>query len=249
MATDAVLPGHTGSFVPKSTAWRVLTPSGGDGPEPRIFIAGLPPPADHSPLSCGESSWVLSPRAEGESLPNVLTLAELPDDERCCPKCHRPYAEFPSTEDRVTIEIQVRAYRRVIRRKRYRRTCSCPGVPGIITAPAPPRLFPKAIVGISVWVMVLLDNNRTERTGRGPVVGRKDYYGSGPCGAANGRRCVPPSPARRKHPTPREAFFAGPGSLAPTAAPQSRPSRLPIQAFAAWSWAAPRANTPTLPPQ
>ena len=32
-----------------------------------------------------------------------------------------------------------------------------PGVPGIITAPAPPRLFAKGIVGISVWVMVLLD--------------------------------------------------------------------------------------------
>jgi transposase len=57
----------------------------------------------------------------------------------------------------MTIEIDVRAHRRVIRRKRYVRTCSCPSVPGIITAPAPLRLFPKGIVGVSVWVMVLLD--------------------------------------------------------------------------------------------
>jgi len=299
MATDAVLPGNAGSFVLTNTAWGVPTPSGGDGPEPRIFIAGLlppvgsspgschhaassgsldqlvlPPPQDRSPGSCGESSWIFSPRTEGESprnkgeslqaeveslrnevrrlreevefwkaqshqhycdaqywramhqkalerlaerdreierlkgdvrglrqqlfgrktekgkgqealpgqeqapsgrrrgqqpggighgrrdhshLPAVVTSADLPASERCCPKCHRPYAEFPGTEDSVTIEIQVRAYRRVIRRKRYRRTCDCPGVPGILTAPAPPRLFPKAIVGISVWVTVLLD--------------------------------------------------------------------------------------------
>ena len=86
-----------------------------------------------------------------------VTLVDLPADERCCPRCHLPYAEFPGTEDSETIEIHVRAHRRVIRRKRYRRTCSCPGVPGIITAPAPPRLFAKGIVGISVWVTVLLD--------------------------------------------------------------------------------------------
>jgi transposase len=96
-------------------------------------------------------------RRDHSHLPAVVTPVDLPADERCCPRCHQPYAEFPGTEDSATIEIDVRAHRRVIRRKRYRRTCSCPDVPGIITAPAPPRLFAKGIVGISVWVMVLLD--------------------------------------------------------------------------------------------
>ena len=96
-------------------------------------------------------------RRDHSHLPAEVTLADLPADERCCPRCHLPYAEFPGTEDSETIEIDVRAHRRVIQRKRYLRTCSCPDVPGIITAPAPPRLFAKGIVGISVWVMVLLD--------------------------------------------------------------------------------------------
>jgi len=96
-------------------------------------------------------------RRDHSHLPAVVTPVDLPADERCCPRCHQPYAEFPGTEDSETIEIHVRAHRRVIRRKRYRRTCSCPDVPGIITAPAPSRLFAKGMVGISVWVMVLLD--------------------------------------------------------------------------------------------
>lgn len=96
-------------------------------------------------------------RRDHSHLPADIVLADLPADERCCPHCHLPYAEFPGTEDSETVEINVRAHRRVIKRKRYVRTCSCPDVPGIITAPAPPRLFAKGIVGISVWVTVLLD--------------------------------------------------------------------------------------------
>lgn len=96
-------------------------------------------------------------RRDHSHLPAVIKPLDLPADQRCCPQCHQPYAEFPGEEDSETYEIHVRAHRRILRRKRYRRTCSCPGVPGIITAPAPPRLFAKGKVGISVWVMVLLD--------------------------------------------------------------------------------------------
>ena len=74
-------------------------------------------------------------RRDHSHLPADIVLADLPADERCCPHCHLPYAEFPGTEDSETIEIDVRAHRRVIQRKRYVRTCSCPDVPGIITAP------------------------------------------------------------------------------------------------------------------
>jgi transposase len=260
MAADAGTLLRAGSFVRKDSVHPVLTWSDGDRRDPSTSAAGLPSLADVPAPFCSDSSWILSLRAEVESLrnevrelrvevdfwkaesqkhfcdaqywramhqqaleriaqrdqeidrlkgevrglrqqlfgrktekgkaeqasqglekassgrrrgqqpgraghgrrdhshlPAVITPVDLPADERCCPRCHQPYAEFPGTEDSETIEIHVRAHRRVIRRKRYRRTCSCPGVPGIITAPAPPRLFAKGIVGISLWVMVLLD--------------------------------------------------------------------------------------------
>jgi transposase len=60
------------------------------------------------------------------------------------------------TEDAEQIEIEVSAYRRVIRRRRYRRTCTCEGSI-TLTAPPPPKLIPKGRYGISVWVEILLD--------------------------------------------------------------------------------------------
>jgi transposase len=60
------------------------------------------------------------------------------------------------TEDSEQIEIEVRAYRRVIHRRRYQRTCTCEGT-NTLTAPPPPKLIPKGRYGISVWVEILLD--------------------------------------------------------------------------------------------
>lgn len=97
------------------------------------------------------------PRRSHDHLPKVEDPRDLPEDEKHCPDCGLPYDPFPGTEDSETIEIEVRAHRRVIRRKRYRPTCHCPGRPGIITAPPPPKLIPRGRYGISVWVHVLLD--------------------------------------------------------------------------------------------
>ena len=55
------------------------------------------------------------------------------------------------------LEIEVSAYRRVIRRHRYRPTCQCNALAGIVTAPAPTRLIERGKFGISVWVSVVLD--------------------------------------------------------------------------------------------
>lgn len=96
-------------------------------------------------------------RRDHSHLPAQTEVSDLPEDQRRCPCCGLPYAEFPGTEDSETIEIEVRAHRRVIRRKRYRQTCQCPSAPGIITAPGPPRLFAKGVLGVSVWTHVLLD--------------------------------------------------------------------------------------------
>jgi transposase len=94
-------------------------------------------------------------RRDHSHLPALEVLRELPEDERVCPKC-RAVATPSDTEDSEQIEIEVRAYRRVIRRRRYQRTCHCPDSPRTITAPPAPKLIPKGLLGISVWVEVLI---------------------------------------------------------------------------------------------
>ena len=74
-----------------------------------------------------------------------------------CPVCGEPLSPFPGTDDCEVLEVEVRAYRRLIRRRRYRRTCHCEEVAGIVTAAAPGRLIARGKFGVSVWVSVLLD--------------------------------------------------------------------------------------------
>src|SRR5215210_5351417 len=89
-------------------------------------------------------------------LPVVEELRELPQEQRVCPQCGA--ALSPSdTEDSEQIEIEVRAYRRHIRRRRYQRTCSCSNCPRTFTAAPAPKLIPKGVLGVSVWVEILLD--------------------------------------------------------------------------------------------
>jgi transposase len=66
------------------------------------------------------------------------------------------------TADSEHIEIETHVYRRVIHRRRYQRTCTCPG-PLTRTAPAPAKLIPKSRFGVSVWVDVLLDKFASQR--------------------------------------------------------------------------------------
>lgn len=77
-------------------------------------------------------------------------------DSPHCPCCGLQFADFPGTEDSEVLEIDVKAYRRVIQRKHYRPTCQCGAVPGIVTAPPPARLIRRGKYGISVWVTLLL---------------------------------------------------------------------------------------------
>ena len=74
-----------------------------------------------------------------------------------CPRCGKPLEPFVGTEDSELIEIEVKAYRRGIRRRCYRRTCRCAVLPGIVTAPAPVRLVRRGKWGVSVWVQALLE--------------------------------------------------------------------------------------------
>src|SRR4051812_8975492 len=96
-------------------------------------------------------------RRDYAHLPCEEEFHDLADADKQCPCCGLPFEGFPGTQDSTVLEVDVRAHRRVIRRRRYRPTCTCPGNPGILTAPGPAKLIPKGIFGVSIWVEVLLD--------------------------------------------------------------------------------------------
>ena len=95
-------------------------------------------------------------RRDYSPLPGREEFIELPPEQAVCPCCGLPLLPLSDTEDSEQVEIEVSAYRRVIRRRRYRRTCTCDG-PITRTAPPPPKLIPKGRYGLSVWVEILLD--------------------------------------------------------------------------------------------
>jgi len=89
-------------------------------------------------------------------LRQLSTRGETVELDAVCPQCGLGLCEFPGTDDSEVVELEVKAYRRVIRRRRYRPTCGCGCVPGIVTAAAPARLIPRGKLGVSVWVSALL---------------------------------------------------------------------------------------------
>jgi hypothetical protein len=112
--------------------------------------AASPRPRGQQPNSAGHGRTSLA------HLPVRDQPIDLSAEAKCCPKCGRALEELLGSEDSEVVEIEVQAYRRRIRRKRYRPDCECEGLPGIVSAPAPARLIPKGKLGISIWVEVLL---------------------------------------------------------------------------------------------
>jgi len=112
--------------------------------------AASPRPRGQQPNSAGHGRTSLA------HLPVREQPVDLSAEAKCCPKCGRALEQLPGSEDSEVVEIEVQAYRRRIRRKRYRPDCECEGLPGIVSAPAPARLIPKGKLGISIWVEVLL---------------------------------------------------------------------------------------------
>jgi len=132
-------------------------------------------------------------RRDHSHLPVVEEMVPLPAEACVCPKCGKPREEMTETEDSEVVEIDVRAYRRRIRRKRYRCTCDCAGVPCTITAPAVPKLIPKGRYGISVWVHVLLSKFGSHRATGNLIDELKRYDLDLPPGTVTGglKRLVP----------------------------------------------------------
>src|SRR5947209_12866061 len=94
-------------------------------------------------------------RRDYSHLPAREQFIDLPAAAQICPDCGLPLKAC-GTEDSEQLEIEITVYRRVIRRRRGQRTCGCPGQ-RTFTAPPAPKLIPKSLLGVSVWVEILLD--------------------------------------------------------------------------------------------
>ena len=115
-------------------------------------------------------------RRDYSHLPVEEETVELSHESRCCPHCGKLAVAMSDTEDSDVVEVEVTAHVRRIHRRRYRVTCHCDPACRTLTAPLPPKLIPKSIYGISIWVLVLLDKFASYRpTER--LLGQLEQYG------------------------------------------------------------------------
>lgn len=148
-------------------------PEGDSASDPKDPAPPLSP-AEVKELMHLEEPWERPKRKKGHQpgrkSPGRTRHTELPasvevhePSEKDCPSCHAPFAPYGSPEETDIIEISVQAYKRTIRRPRYRKSCSCQNTPKIAIAPPAPRLVPRGKFGISVWVTVLIDKFDSSR--------------------------------------------------------------------------------------
>src|SRR5438876_3046936 len=117
----------------------------------------LDDPADDTPKrQRGRQPGQPAPRRRDYShLPAREQFIDLPEAEQTCPHCGLTLKAC-GTEDSQQLEIEMTVFRRVIHRRRGQRTCGCPGQ-RTFTAPPAPKLIPKSLLGVSLWVEILLD--------------------------------------------------------------------------------------------
>jgi transposase len=91
-------------------------------------------------------------------LPRETQLVKWPGEEPCCAQCGLPYSHDGTADSYEEIVWEVRVFKRVIRRQRYRQGCSCPkpGLPVRVSAPAPARLIPRGLLSLESIVESLL---------------------------------------------------------------------------------------------
>jgi transposase len=118
--------------------------------------------ADSSPVqSGGRRGQQQGAKGHGRrkylNLPARDEIHDIPEANQHCPQCGLPYDPFPSDESSEEIDWQVKVERVVHRRKRYHKTCRCPGVPAIITAPPPPKVIAKGLFTAGFIARLLIE--------------------------------------------------------------------------------------------
>lgn len=97
-------------------------------------------------------------RRKHVNLPLVETTLDLSEDKKKCSCCGLAFQFLNDIEEGETVEIEVKGYRKKIRRRSYARKCKCSGGGAkIITAESPGKLLSKGSIGTSVWIKMLLD--------------------------------------------------------------------------------------------
>jgi transposase len=76
---------------------------------------------------------------------------DLTTEQKLCASCRKPFKLLPETDDSTLSEFATMLLVMNYHRSRYARQCKCDG-PKIITAPPPPRLYPRTTIGTSLWV-------------------------------------------------------------------------------------------------
>jgi len=93
-------------------------------------------------------------RRRHEHLEAEEQLHDLPEDQRRCPRCGRPY-ELLGEDVAEEVSWRVRVWRVVHRRRKYARACRCP-VPAVVTAPPPPKLTGRGLFTTEFCVNLLI---------------------------------------------------------------------------------------------
>lgn len=97
------------------------------------------------------------------NLPTIEILHDIPEEEKQCRICGRPYRPFPRTEDSEEITIEIHVVRNIHKRKQYIPDCDCETKTGIISAPPVTKLIPKGMFSIDFWVHILLEKYLFQR--------------------------------------------------------------------------------------
>lgn len=136
----------------------------------RLFGRKSEKPKGGSEQQAGGAGAVAPKRARGQQpgqpghgrtlpveLPAVVDVIDVAEVDKCCVHCGLALTPYPRTADSEVIEIEVKAYRRVIRRKQYEPACQCRASPAIVTAPVAPKVIPKGKYGVSIWAELMVD--------------------------------------------------------------------------------------------
>lgn len=90
-----------------------------------------------------------------KNLPEKEEIVDLPEEEKFCSFCGKPLIQIELEEVSSEVCVEKKYYLKRIKRKVYKKSCSCPNL--IITAPAPPKIIPKGKFSTSFWVDVLIN--------------------------------------------------------------------------------------------
>lgn len=108
-----------------------------------------------------------------EGLPVREQIIEIPEEERFCPHCRKPYEETGMEDVSSEICVEKTYYLKKIRRKIYKKTCSC--AKPIVTSPVAPKLIPRGKFGISFWVDILIQKYQNHMPIERQISELRDY--------------------------------------------------------------------------